>query len=278
MYRLCSPNYNGVFEFNPAKNMVPNNKVAISYFNVDCTYKPYQPYIHIAFDFKGLYGSDFNDARGLICSGDFSLPSATDTWKSYEIQNKNYKATFDRQIESQELKNKVDKTTEIINGITGSVAGGLAGGILKGPTAGVGMAVGGMVDTAIGVGVKDLLRRDSLDLTRDNFGFQMDNIQALPNTINKVGSFNANNKIFPFLERYDCTDIEKEALLNKLKYNGMTVGRIGKIKDFLREEETYIKGQIIRLDGLNDYNEVTDASNEIYQGVFIKDYSKKGND
>ena len=67
MYRLCSPNYSGLFEFNIAKNG------GLSFFNIDCSYKPYQPYIHINPNFGGLYGQDFNDSRGLICGGDFSL-------------------------------------------------------------------------------------------------------------------------------------------------------------------------------------------------------------
>ena len=55
MYRLCSPNYNGSFEFSVAKNN------GVSYFNVDCEYKPFQPYIHVYPDFKGLYSKDGKD-------------------------------------------------------------------------------------------------------------------------------------------------------------------------------------------------------------------------
>ena len=66
--RLCSPNYNGVFEFSVAKND------GVDLFNVDVTLKPYNPYIHINPNFKGLYGQDFDDAKGLICGGDFSIP------------------------------------------------------------------------------------------------------------------------------------------------------------------------------------------------------------
>lgn len=66
--RLCSPNYNGVFEFNVAKNG------GVDYLNIDVTLKPYTPYIHINPNFKNLYGQDFDDAKGLICGGDFSIP------------------------------------------------------------------------------------------------------------------------------------------------------------------------------------------------------------
>ena len=73
MYRLVSPNFSGQFEFSLAKN-----GGSISKINVDCTFKPYTPYLHLNPDFGGLYGQDFNDARGLICGGDFSIARVTD--------------------------------------------------------------------------------------------------------------------------------------------------------------------------------------------------------
>ena len=68
-FRLVSPNYSSAFDFNPLKNN------GVTKFNVDFTYKPYNPYIHIApfFNTSGLYGVDTNDSRGLILQGDFSV-------------------------------------------------------------------------------------------------------------------------------------------------------------------------------------------------------------
>jgi len=91
--RLCSPNYNGLFEMSLAKNE------GINYVNVDYTYKPQSPYIRLQPDFKGLYGSDrFRDVRGLICGGNFSVGYIQDAWINYEIQNKNYNQIFNREI------------------------------------------------------------------------------------------------------------------------------------------------------------------------------------
>lgn len=70
--RLVSPNFNGMFEFSLAKNN------GVSKFNVDYTYKPLMPYIHINPDFKFIYGQDWDDARGLILGGDFSLTFIND--------------------------------------------------------------------------------------------------------------------------------------------------------------------------------------------------------
>jgi hypothetical protein len=100
-WRLCSPNYNGIFEFNPYKNG------GTRYINVDYTYKPYQPYIHLNPNFGKLYGQDFDDPRGLICGGDFSLPIVDDAWTDYQIANKNYNEIFNRQIASMETKREL---------------------------------------------------------------------------------------------------------------------------------------------------------------------------
>ena len=71
-WRLTSPNYSNYFDFSAEMNN------GVQYFDVDCEYKPFTPYIHINPNFNGLYGSDFNDVRGLICGGDYSLSSIVD--------------------------------------------------------------------------------------------------------------------------------------------------------------------------------------------------------
>lgn len=271
-YRLCSPNFNGNFEFNPAKNN------GINFFNVDCEYKPFSPYIHLNPNFKGLYGSDYNDARGLICGGDFSLTQISDNWNTYQIQNKNFQEMFDRQIQSMEVNNSVQKEKDIWNAISGTVQAGISGatsgGLMAGPQGAVIGSIAGAGVSAI-AGIRDIqlnqkLRNEALDYTKDQFGYQLGNIKALPDNLTKVSSFNPNNKIFPILEFYTCTDVEKLALENKLKYNGMTVMRIGTIAEFIRTEITYIKGKLIRLEGISDdFHIINEISNEIFKGVFI---------
>ena len=71
LLRLVSQNYSAIFEFSAAKSG------GVDGFLADCTYKPWSPYIHIMPKLKGLYGDNFvsiDDARGLICGGDMSLP------------------------------------------------------------------------------------------------------------------------------------------------------------------------------------------------------------
>lgn len=264
VYRLCSPNYNGQFEFSLAKNG------GISHWNVDCTYRPFTPYIHIAPNFSGLYGKDFDDARGLICGGDFSLAQVGDKWNQYQIQNKNYQVMFDRQVENMEVQHRYQRIQEtasaMVGQVQGAAMGGMAGGIWGAAAGLVSSTIGGAVDVAMSEG----MRQEAIDYTKDQFGAQLGNIRALPYSLTKVSAYNANNKIFPFLEYYTCSDVEKQAFRDKLKYNGMSVGRIGRIVDFLQSTPSYIKGKLIRCETIADDTHVLNAiAEELNKGVFI---------
>lgn len=264
MYRLVSPNYSGQFEFNAAKNS------GVSWFNVDCTYLPYNPYIHINPNFQNLYGADFNDARGLICTGDFSISIVTDQWAQYQISNKNYQQIFNRQIQNMEFNNRIAGAQDVLGAMTGATTGALAGGVMGGPggaVAGGAMSfIGGLAD----VGLNNAIRNETLDYTKDMFGYQLGNIKALPDSIAKTTAFTYNNKIFPILEYYTCTDVEKQALRDKCYYNGMTIMRIGTIGEFKLTEPSYIKGKLIRMESLqDDFHMLNAIASEMNKGVFI---------
>lgn len=280
MYRLCSPNYNGQFQFNISKMNGLNG------FNVDYTYLPYSPYIHVNPWFAGLYGEDFDDARGLICQGDFSISYLSDAWTEYQIQNKNFANIFARQKSHLETTQEVQRNQQIFNAITGTVMGGSIG-VSAGSKGGIpGMITGGLLGTAssalggaMDVHYGDILRNEALSYHQDMYNYQLDNIQAMPDSIAKTTAYTNNNKIFPVLEYYTCTDVEKRAIANKIAYNGMTVMRIGTMNEFIGnswsyngiESQGYIKGKLIRLETIeDDYHVINALSGELDKGVFIK--------
>ena len=242
----------------------------IQYFNVDCDYKPFSPYIHINPNFSELYGQDFNDARGLICGGDFSLPKVTNAWANYQQNNKNYEQIFNREIQNMQVTHKyqmIQGGVQAIAGVAqGAVSGAALGGVGGAIAGGVASLAGGVADQVI----NQKLYNEALDYKQDLYGMQLGNIKAIPNSISKVSPYNPNNKIFPVLEYYTCTETEKQALKNKIKYNGMTVGRIGTINEFLQPDYSYIKGKLIRLETIEDTNYLNEIASEIYKGVFIK--------
>jgi len=267
MYRLVSPNYNGIFEFSLAKNGGSIDSIQIS-----CDYKPYQPCIIVQPSFKGLYGSNYQDSRGLILSGDFSIPSRSSQWINYQINNKNYENVFNRQIEHMDFTNN-QQLISTLYGNAMDVAKSIASGVHKGGI--VGGAIGGLVSStnaSLSTGLMLGTQYENKDYAQDQFAYQLGNIKARPYSINKVGCLNNNFKFFPFIEYYCCTDEEIELFEKKIQYSGMTVNRIDTIANYLYDEGLkFIQGQMIRLEGFSDdshmFNEIY---NEVSKGLYFE--------
>lgn len=272
LYKLVSPNYNGSFEFSLAKNQ------GVDSFNIDMTLKPYNPYIHVNPNFKALYGSDWNDIRGLVCGGDFSLPIYSSMWAQYELQNKNYQNIFDRQIRNLDFNQGQERIQEYTNLALGIVKGGSTGAFAGAQIGGGwGALIGGVLGTAgsAATGIVDAnlmqsRQAEAKSFTLDNYRYQLGNIKALPDTINKVTPLTYNNKIWPFIEVYSATDEEKDLFVNYLTYRSMNVNAVGNITTYQQSEKTFIKGQLIRLEDLNlCTHEANEIYNEIMEGVYI---------
>ena len=279
-YRLCAPSFNGSFDLNVAKNGGLNG------FIVSCSYKPYQPYVKVAPIFSGLYGKNFTDPRGLICGGDFGLPLLSDQWSTYEINNKNYLNSFDRQIQNmevtQDIQRKQDYWSVAAGTVSGSASGAFTGAMAGG---GYGAIAGGIAGGALSLagGLQDVyyndkLRAEAIDYTKDQFNYSLENIQALPYSLSRVSSLTNDNTIYPVIEYYTCTEVEKKAFAEKIAWNSMTVMAIGKMSDYIDNSwsygdiisKGYIKGKLIRLDNINeDFRIINAISGELNKGVYF---------
>ena len=241
-YRIVSPNYQGSFEFNLAKN-----DMKINYFLVECTYKPYTPYIKVAPEFRGLYGRNYGDCRGLVCGGDFSLPRFNSAWINYQLNNKNYQNIFNREIQNLDFEQSQEWRYKQITGAAGIVGAGGSGAAAGGKLGGVWGAVAGAV---VGTGVSgagyaldlDMLgkrQKETRDFAIDKYNYNLGNIKALPYTLTKVSAFDINSKIWPFMEYYRCTDEEALALIEKINYESMTVMRIDTLGNYFKNNFNY---------------------------------------
>lgn len=283
LYRLTSGNFSGMFEFSPAKSY------GISEFKIECTYKPFNPYIHVTPVLKGLYGSNYgslDDMRGLICGGSFSLGQLTDAWSAYELNNVNYQQIFDRQIQNLDVQYDVAKQQALVSTVTGAFTGGTTGaasGAMVGAKAGggygamAGAIIGGVAGTAgsIAGGIADYnnltrLQEENRDFQRDLYDYNLQNIKAIPESLSKGSAFTINTRIWPMIEYFKATAQEEEALKEKLIYNGMTVMKIGKIADYqLDDGVSFIQGKLIRLLDVGESAIASEIYNEIYKGVYI---------
>lgn len=277
IYRLVSPNYNGQFEFTAAKNG------GLSVINVDATYIPFNPFIRIAPAFGGLYGTEFKDARGLICGGDFSLPIITSAWVSYQQNNKQYQNIFDRQIKNIEFTQEQQRIQERWNAATGAVSGGMQGaqmGAAAGPWGAVAGAVIGAGASLAGASLdqyyNELARREAIGYTKDVHRLNLQSIEAQPDSLARTTAFNAINKVFPILEYFTCTDEEKNAVAKSISENSMRAGFVTTIAEIAQnrwvygnlEDRGYIAGKLIRTSLAEDPHYLTALNAELLTGFY----------
>lgn len=278
-YRIVSPNYQGSFEINAAKN-----GGTLQGFKAYCTYKPFTPMIKVAPRYSLLYGSNFKDDRGLICSSNFSITMITSQWVEYQLQNKNYQNIFNRDIQNLDFNQDVAMREAIVGGVVGTMQGALAGAAAGGMAAGsFGAPAGAAVGAAIGAAASGIAaaadveflgmkQKEERSYAIDKYSYQLGNIKAIPNTLTKVTSFDILCKIFPFVEKYSCTDKELQAFKDKIKYESMTVMRIDKMRNFYNkyEELCYFKGELIRTDDIAADSHIVDVIyQELMKGVFL---------
>lgn len=273
LYRLTSPNFNSTFEFKLSKF----KDAKINNINIDCTYKPYQPYIKINPDFSWVYGQDFNDATGLILQGDFSIPMLTDAFINYELNNKNYQEIFNRSIKNLDVEQQLQKEQALFSGITGTLTGGIAGGVagakaggITGAVAGAagGIALGG-IGAAIDYNWLTRSQQEARDYKIDNYNYQLGNVKALPESMTKSSPLAYNNKIWPILEKFSCTDKEKELFKEKLKYDGWTCMVIDNLQNY-SAEGGFLKGKLIRLNDLDeDFHVADELYKEVQKGFYL---------
>ena len=277
--RLCSPNYASYFDFSVAKNR------GVKKFLVDCNYKPGIPYIHVVpkFNKNGIYGaSNYNDARGLICSGDFSMTQVQDSYINYLLNNKNYEAIFRTQMDTLDKQHNYENTQALVGAIAGAVGAagaGAAGGAMSfGSPLGIigGAAISGAASLAGGLIDYDMgknLRKTIRDSTETIHNLQIGNIQSMPNPLTKVGAQNQNNKLYPFVEIYKCTQTELEAFENQIKYSGMTVGVTDTLNKYYNADPdastNFIQADVIRLEIPDDNHVIAMIADELRKGVYI---------
>ena len=138
------------------------------------------------------------------------------------------------------VSQEVNRWQQIAGGIAGAAGAGAGIGMLSGsPIAGI---IGGAISAGgaiADIALTEKLNSEALDYKTDMFEFQKQNIQAMPSSIAKTTAYTNNNKIFPILEHYTCTETEKEAVANKIAWNGMTVGVIDQVQNYINNRWRY---------------------------------------
>ena len=184
---------------------------------------------------------------------------------------------FDRQIKNMDVQNDVNRqgalAQAIVAPITGAAAGatvGAKGGGGYGAVAGAAIgAIGGGVTAGIDYANTIKMMEENRQYAIDMYGYNLQNIQAIPTSLTKTSALTYNTRVWPFVEYYTCTSKEREALTDKIKYNGMTIMKIGKLTDYTLGNGNFFKGQLIRLDLKVDSHMAYEIYNELVKGVYL---------
>ena len=263
-YKLIGGNYNSSFDL----KVYENN--GIDYFNVDMTLLPYNPWIKINPNFKYLNGKDFNDATGLVLSGNFSISMLTNSFAEYQYNNSNYEAIFNAQMDYTEYQQKMNMIGSTISGVANAVGTGIGVAKLMGGPLGIASGV-----LSAGAGIADLAVQNKInnkqnEYTKQQYELNLGNIKSKPTTLSKVTALNINTKMFPYIEEYGCTDIEYEQVSKYLEFNGMSIGTVGDLETYLNPNY-YFSAQVIRFKDITCNNYILgEINNELQQGFYIE--------
>ena len=184
---------------------------------------------------------------------------------------------FDRQIKNMDVQNDINKQGAIAQLIASPIIGGASMAAAGAQFGGInGMAIGTSIGAVGGLATSALDLRNSLKMMEENrqykidmYGYNLQNIQAIPTSLTKTSALTYNTRVWPFIEYYTCTDVERNALADKMKYNGMTIMKIGKLTDYTLGEDNFYKGQLIRLNINVDSHMAYEIYNELNKGVYL---------
>lgn len=273
-WELVADNHSTTYELPIMYNNV-SNYITVNY-NVSLF--PYNPYIRLDIKYNNLNGADVSLARGLVLSGNYSETQLTNAWTEYQYNNVNYNSIFNNQIAYQQAQNSYNNSNAWLDIGTniGTSAAGLVAGAVTGGTAGLaatGLSLSGAANIATSI-VKqkrlESMQQTAIDYSKDQFALQLGNIQNKANVINKLTSYNIDNTVFPTIVIYDATDVEKTAIEAKLKYNGMTIGVIDKLTNYLPLDTGYIKAKIMYIDIQASAEYVESIADEMNRGIIYE--------
>ena len=200
------------------------------------------------------------------------MPQISDSWKTYQIQNKNYEKMFNRQIDSMELQNKWAKRGDIANVITGTISGAVGGAAFGGAAGGIAGGIASAAAGAVDIYANEQIRADKKDATIQQFNWQNENIQALPYGVSKSTNFNSEQPKAPYIETYTCTDEEKNNFKKYLALRDYTINRYGRLVDYVKPtgKKTFLRGTLIRLEGVqDDTHYIAAIADEVKQGFYV---------
>ena len=247
-------------------------------FHTKITLKPYTSVIYIRPSTKGLLQKEWDDKDCLTILEDFSLTTVTSEWANYIYQNRNYQNAFEREIQGREFERTWERKVEqaqaksdewTARNISAQKAQTYTGNIpiLSSISGAIGTAFADqnyMNAAQVDREYNEALYQEGLNLSRDLFNMQLENIQSQPNVPTKISTIDAKFLDGVYLEFYSTNQTEREAIRNYYYYNGNRIDCYG---TFSKYWGWFVRGKIIIS---NHYTqpEIDEINRRLNMGIF----------
>lgn len=290
-YSIVSPEQSGKFTFNfydYYNTIIDNNGINYkkSNFTIKTALKPYSIIASVVInpDIDCLNGITYeSDLRGCNPSSNgFECSLSSNAFQTYKRQNSNYQQIFNLQQEELQKQHQVERVNEkvssVVNTLTATSMGAIAGASMGGSTT-AGKAIGGSIGSAVAgatVGIamyeqykhNEDLRNYEEYLQKQKFELDIGTIKNLPNTINRISSFNEiiMRNFYFVIEVYECSDAEKTIVDTFIEKYSYGIGIFGLYSNFVKNK-WFIKGTLVTSNFDTKLHNI--ASKELMGGIYI---------
>lgn len=233
------------------------------------------------------YSSDLRGSQPT--SNGFECSLSSNAFQSYKRNNSNYQQIFNLQKEELQTQHIVegvnDATATIVNTLSATAMGALAGQAMAdyeilgfrsgGAGAGTGAKIaGGVVGGAMALqtAANAALMVYEEKLQQQRFDLEIGTIKNLPNSVNRISSFNEIiMKDFWFcVEIYECSDLEKEIVDNFISNYAYSIGVFDHIVNY-QKDGWFLRSTLIK----SNYNVNLHiiAEKELMGGIYLYEQS-----
>lgn len=236
---------------------------------IQTLYQPYQSFVSIKPNNTlgtNYFGSNELDDRALICGYNNQLLRTTNAWQQFLLSNKNYLNSFNLEMRDA----KINTAT---SAITGTIGGATAGAMVGSVVPVLGTAVGAIAGAVVGGTTAVVQGLVNTDEKRKNFEWNCDNLKSKPESVSKVASFVPTNSVYPTINIYYNDEVVNTLFDKYLKYNGATINKIGRIVDYIKDNDlTFVTATILRFDDETFYgtaDDLLEIQRELEMGVYF---------
>jgi hypothetical protein len=222
---------------------------------------------------------DYDDKDCLVINEDCSLTAVTSQWAEYIYNNKNYSNIFEREIQGRAFERDWERKIEQAQAMADvDTARNITAQKIQTRTGN--LPIISSIASAIGANVSpdenymrmaqtdrqynEALYQQGLDMSRDLFKYQLDNVKSQPTIPSKITTIDCKLLDGVYLEYYSTNNTELASINNYYAFNGNRIDNYGTFSNYWG---SFIRGRIIRS---NHYTqpEIDEINRRLGMGIF----------